>query len=101
MKRQIPGLHRESRNGDETLEGVFLVPVDRAFYRWHPQPPFYALRFVILEPKEHQGQSLNGGLYRYRYLDGWREKENRASLLFGRAFEKALATYFAGEDRHG
>jgi len=36
--------------------------------------------------------------YRYRYLDGWREKENRASLLFGRAFEKALAAYFAGED---
>jgi hypothetical protein len=36
--------------------------------------------------------------YRYRYLDGWREKENRASLLFGRAFEKALAVYFAGED---
>src|SRR5580704_247203 len=36
--------------------------------------------------------------YRYRYLDGWREKENRASLLFGRAFEKALADYFAGED---
>jgi hypothetical protein len=36
--------------------------------------------------------------YRYRYLDGWREKENRASLLFGRAFEQALAAYFAGED---
>ncbi len=36
--------------------------------------------------------------YRYRYLDGWREKENRASLLFGRAFEKALAAYFAGGD---
>jgi hypothetical protein len=36
--------------------------------------------------------------YRYRYLDGWREKENRASLLFGRAFEKTLAVYFARED---
>src|SRR5580692_628893 len=36
--------------------------------------------------------------YRHRYLDGWREKDNRASLLFGRAFEKALAAYFAGED---
>jgi hypothetical protein len=29
--------------------------------------------------------------YRYRYLDGWREKESRASLCFGRCFEKALA----------
>jgi hypothetical protein len=36
--------------------------------------------------------------YRYRYLDGWQEKDNRASLLFGRAFEKALASFFAGED---
>ena len=36
--------------------------------------------------------------YRYRYLDGWREKETRASLLFGRAFEKALAAFFARED---
>ena len=55
MKRHIPGLHRESRNGDEILEGVFLVRVDRAFYRWHPQRPFFVLRFVILEPKEHAG----------------------------------------------
>src|ERR1700722_20130091 len=36
--------------------------------------------------------------YRYRYLDGWQEKDHRASLLFGRAFEKALASFFAGED---
>jgi hypothetical protein len=36
--------------------------------------------------------------YRYRYLDGWREKDSRASLLFGRAFEKALSAFFAGED---
>src|SRR5579862_1838712 len=36
--------------------------------------------------------------YRYRYLDGWQEKDHRASLLFGRAFEKALFAFFAGED---
>src|SRR6202045_2660772 len=36
--------------------------------------------------------------YRYRYLDGWREKNCRASLLFGRCFEKALAAFFSGED---
>ena len=34
--------------------------------------------------------------YRHRYLDGWREKDIRASLLFGRCFEKALAAFFAG-----
>jgi hypothetical protein len=36
--------------------------------------------------------------YRYRYLDGWREKETRAAMAFGRCFEKALAAYFNGED---
>src|SRR6202167_5902343 len=63
MKRQIPGLHREGRNGDEILEGVFLVRVDRAFYRWHPQRPFYVLNLSILEPREHERRSLTGRLY--------------------------------------
>ena len=36
--------------------------------------------------------------YRHRYLDGWQEKETRAGLLFGRAFENALAALFRRED---
>ncbi len=36
--------------------------------------------------------------YRYRYLDGWREKETRAAMVFGRCFEKALGAYFCQED---
>ena len=36
--------------------------------------------------------------YRYRYLDGWREKEDKASMMFGRCFENALSAYFTGED---
>lgn len=36
--------------------------------------------------------------YRYQYLDGWTEKETRASTLFGRAFERALAAFFMRED---
>jgi len=36
--------------------------------------------------------------YRHRYLDGWKEKDTRAAMLFGRAFEKALAAYFLRED---
>jgi hypothetical protein len=63
MKRHIPGLHRGSHNSEDILEGVFLVRVDRAFYRWHPQRPFYVLRFAVLEPREHQGRSLTGRLY--------------------------------------
>src|SRR5438067_9184054 len=36
--------------------------------------------------------------YRHRYLDGWQEKGTRAAMLFGRAFERALAAYFLHED---
>jgi len=36
--------------------------------------------------------------YRHRYLDGWKEKDTRASMLFGRAFELALGAYFRRED---
>ena len=36
--------------------------------------------------------------YRYRYLDGWREKETRAAMAFGRCFENALGAYFRQED---
>jgi len=36
--------------------------------------------------------------YRHRYLDGWREKDSRATMLFGRAFEKSLAAFFRRQD---
>ena len=36
--------------------------------------------------------------YRHRYLEGWLEKNDRASLLFGRAFESALAALFRRQD---
>jgi PD-(D/E)XK nuclease superfamily len=32
--------------------------------------------------------------YRHRYLDGWKEKDTRAAMLFGRAFEQALGAYY-------
>ena len=36
--------------------------------------------------------------YRHRYLDGWQERDTRAAMLFGRCFEKALASFFLRED---
>jgi PD-(D/E)XK nuclease superfamily len=36
--------------------------------------------------------------YRHRYLDEWKEKDTRAAMLFGRAFENALAAFFRRED---
>ena len=36
--------------------------------------------------------------YRHRYLDGWKEKDIRPAMLFGRAFERAVAAFFRRED---
>jgi hypothetical protein len=36
--------------------------------------------------------------YRHRYLDGWKEKDTRAAMLFGRAFEQAVGAVFRRED---
>jgi len=36
--------------------------------------------------------------YRYRYIEGWKEKETRAQMAFGRAFEIALSAFFRRED---
>ena len=63
MKRHLPGLHLETPMGNDSLEGLFLVRVERAHYRWHPQKPFFSLRLGILEPKEHAGQTILGRLY--------------------------------------
>ena len=51
MKRHIPGLHAGRQAIARPLEGLFLVRVDTASYRWHPQKPYLVLRFVILEPE--------------------------------------------------
>ena len=63
MKRRIPGLHQQAQNRDDVLEGVFLVRVERASYRYHPQKPFFALCFAILQPEEHAGRTFSGRLY--------------------------------------
>ncbi len=63
MRRRIPGLHQQAQNGDDILEGVFLVRVERASHRYHPQKPFFVLCFAILQPEEHAGRTFSGRLY--------------------------------------
>ena len=48
MKRHIPGLHSRQPDGGAPLEGLFLVRVEWASYRWHPQKAFVQVRFVVL-----------------------------------------------------
>jgi len=63
MRRQIPGLHLNHRGVEDKVEGLFLVRVDRARHRWHPQKPFVEIRFVVLEPKAFESRSFTGRLY--------------------------------------
>jgi hypothetical protein len=63
MKRHFPGLHLESKNGNDLLEGLFLARVEQASYRWHREKPFFSLQLSILEPKEYASHMLSGRLY--------------------------------------
>jgi hypothetical protein len=63
VKRHIPGLHSRQQNGDCPLEGLFLVRVEWASYRWHPQKASLLVRFVVLEPESFERRSFSGRLY--------------------------------------
>jgi hypothetical protein len=64
MRRRIPGLHDAAQNCDSCqLDGLFLVRVERAFYRWHPRKPFFVICFSVLEPKQDADQTFSGRLY--------------------------------------
>ena len=64
MKRRIQGLSSTVSDGQNNVpDGVFLVRVNRAQYRWHQLKPFYALRLMVLEPRELAGRVVSGRLY--------------------------------------
>ena len=63
MRRHIPGLHSGQQDPETDVDGLFLVRVERAAYRWHRQKSFLELRFIILEPKAAALRSFSGRLY--------------------------------------
>jgi hypothetical protein len=64
MKRQINGISESARDSrPEIPDGIFLVRVDGAQFRWHATKPFYVLRLSVLEPRALIGQSIVGRLY--------------------------------------
>ena len=63
MRRHIPGLHSGQQDPETNVDGLFLVRVERAAYRWHRQKPFLELRFIVLEPKAIASRSFSGRLY--------------------------------------
>ena len=63
MRRQIAGLHNAVVEGEGVPDGLYLVEVRRAQYRWHERKPFYLLRFVVLEPKSLAQAVFSARLY--------------------------------------
>ena len=64
MKRHVPGLADTARDSQSGVpDGVYLVQVQGAQYRWQAQKQFYLLRLSILEPKPFAGRSFVSRLY--------------------------------------
>ena len=64
MIRRFQGLHQSDPSAaTEIPDGVFMVRVQRALYRWHAQKPYYQLRFTILAPRHLAGKDIVGRLY--------------------------------------
>ncbi len=61
MKRQVRGLAETARDSrPEIPDGIFLVRVDGAQFRWHATKPFYVLRLSIVEPSSFARQPIVG-----------------------------------------
>jgi hypothetical protein len=65
MTHRFQGLNQTAQTvpSGELPDGIYLVRVDKAQYRWHPRKPFYFLRLSVLEPKAVAGQVISGRLY--------------------------------------
>jgi hypothetical protein len=64
MKRQLPGLSDTAGESQPSIpDGIYLVRVDGAQYRWHAQKPFYALKLSVLEPKLYLENLIASRLY--------------------------------------
>ena len=61
MKRQIQGL--SSQLTADIPDGVYLVRIQRAQYRWHRQKPSYELSFYILQPDALTGGAIIARLF--------------------------------------
>ena len=64
MKRQITGLNAADRcAADQVPDGVFLVRVQKAYFRRQAQKPYYTVSMVILEPNRFANHDISSRLY--------------------------------------
>jgi len=93
-RRQDPP-HRDQRISLINLDGLPSQPVEELSalrYRVLLAPTFGGVLMTYSYTQISQYLSCPRR-YRHRYLDGWQEKDTRPAMLFGRAFERAVAPF--------
>jgi hypothetical protein len=64
MKRQITGLHDADRcAADQVPDGIFLVRIQKTYFRRQAQKPYYTVSMVILEPHRFADHVISSRLY--------------------------------------
>jgi len=64
MKRQITGLNAADRGAaDQVPDGIFLVRVQKAYFRRQAQKPYYTLALAVLEPRRFADHVLSSRIY--------------------------------------
>jgi hypothetical protein len=72
MKRRLPSLAETGQaSGYAIPDGVYLVRVEGAQYRWHAQEPFYTLQLRILEPHPLAGYTIAAVTTKAMWKLGW------------------------------
>jgi hypothetical protein len=112
MIRKLQGLNSQRIIPALELNGFFLVRVEGASYRCHPQKPFLIVRFAILEPDTYRDRTFSGRIYcseRALWRLGWflrdfgydaelllREQIDEKALIHLRGVVRTSATRFRG-----
>ena len=64
MKRQVAGLATFGHDSQPDIpDGIFLVRVQGAQFRWHAHKPYYVLRLCVVQPQTLAGHPIVGRLY--------------------------------------
>lgn len=64
MRRRFQGLHQADQTAaNDISDGLFLVCVHRAQYRWQARKPYYLLCFSVLYPQLFAKKTITGRLY--------------------------------------
>ena len=64
MRRQIAGLHAADRcAADQIPDGLFLVRVQKVYFRRQAQKTYYTLALAILEPNRFADHIISSRLY--------------------------------------